>query len=389
MLEILVMERAMLVRLDFLEPILNSLNLDSVDNLQLVYAVTVAQHHHPPLETGRPALVTHLQGQTLATRLKRTLLNAYPDQHPVRLVQAAGAPAERVWSCPLVELNHQPNLAEPTTLFLPAAAVDGSFSTFQDTIAHLRSPVGCPWDRQQTHRSLRPYLLEETYEVLEALDAGDATALVEELGDLLLQILLHAQIATEAGEFKMSEIIGYINRKLWRRHPHVFSDVVVNGVAEVTANWEAIKRAEKQERGNHRGADELTDPSPSALAGVPKGLPALAEALAISKKAVRVGFEWPNIEGVLDKLVEEAHEIVQATEPENLEAEIGDLLFSVVNLARWRQIDPESALRATNARFTRRFQRLEALAAAEGKTVPEMSIAELDILWEKAKNLEV
>ncbi len=371
--------------LEFLEATLNSLKLDSVDNLQLVYAVTVAQHHHPPLETGRPALITHLQGQALAARLKDTLLNAYPDQHPVRLVQAAGAPTERLWSCPLAELDHQPHLDQPTTLLLPAAAVEGSFSAFQDTIAHLRSPGGCPWDRQQSHRSLRPYLLEETYEVLEALDAGDPAALAEELGDLLLQIVLHTQIATETGEFKMDDVIGHINRKLWRRHPHVFSDVVVNGVAEVTANWEAIKQAEKQERNNHRAPHQPA----SALAGVPKGLPALAEALAISKKAVRVGFEWPNIEGVLDKLVEEAHEIVQASEPEQLEAEIGDLLFSAVNLARWRQVDAESALRATNARFMRRFQQLEALAAVEGKAVAEMSMAELDILWEKAKSLEV
>lgn len=389
MLEILATERRMSSSVEFLEPILKSLSLDTIDNLQLVYALTVAQQYHPPLETGRPALITHLQGQALAARLKDTLLNAYSDRHPVSLVQAAGAPTERLWSCPLAELDRQPHLDHPTTLFLPAAAGEGSFSAFQDTIAHLRSPVGCPWDRQQSHRSLRPYLLEETYEVLEALDAGDTTALAEELGDLLLQIVLHTQIATEMGEFKMDDVIGHINRKLWRRHPHVFSDVVVNGVAEVTANWEAIKQAEKQERDNHRAPQQPPDRPPSALAGVPRGLPALVEALAISKKAVRVGFEWPNIEGVLDKLVEEAHEIVQATGPEQLEAELGDLLFSAVNLARWRQVDAESALRATNARFMRRFQHLEDLAAAEGKAVAEMSIVELDILWEKAKSIEV
>ena len=373
--------------LSFLEPSLTALKLETIDNLQIVYANTVAQHYHPPLETGRPALVTHLQSRELAMRVKRTLLNAYPDEFAITLVQAAGTETERVWSCALVELDQQDGLAEPAMLYLPAEVAEGSFSSFQDTIAHLRSPEGCPWDREQTHQSLRPYLLEEAYEVLEALDANDPAALAEELGDLLLQIVLHTQIAAEAGEFKMEDVIGHINRKLWRRHPHVFGEVVVNGVQEVTANWEAIKQAEKANK-NNTGPNSLAGQLPSALDGVPKGLPALAEALVVSKKAVRVGFEWPNIEGVLDKLVEEAGEITEATEREHLESEIGDLLFSAVNLARWRNIDPESALRSTNARFRCRFKMLENLAAAQGKSISDMSIEEMDILWDNAKSLE-
>jgi tetrapyrrole methylase family protein/MazG family protein len=369
----------MLPGLSYLEPTLTALKLDTIDNLQIAYAITVAQHYHPPLETGRPALVTHLQGQALAMQVKRTLLNAYPDEFGVTLVRAAGTETERVWSCALVELDQQDGLAEPATLYLPAETAGSSFASFQNTIAHLRSPEGCPWDREQTHQSLRPYLLEETYEVLEALDANDPAALAEELGDLLLQIVLHTQIATESGEFKMEDVIGHINRKLWRRHPHVFGEVVVNGVDEVTANWEAIKQAEKANK-NNTGPNSLADQLPSALDGVPKGLPALAAALVVSKKAVRVGFEWPNIEGVLDKLVEEAREITEATEQEHLETEIGDLLFSAVNLARWRNIDAESALRTTNARFTRRFKMLENLAAAQGKSIAEMSIEEMDLL---------
>ena len=376
----------MLPGLKFLEPTLSALKLGIIiDNLQIVYAAQVAQLYHPPLETGRPALVTHLSDQQLAAQVKRTLLNAYPGELAVTLVTAAGSETEHVWSCALAELDRQPRLDESTVLYLPAVAADGSFSSFQNTIAHLRAPGGCPWDREQTHHSLRPYLLEETYEVLEALDAGDAQALAEELGDLLLQIVLHTQIATESGEFKMADVIGQINRKLWRRHPHVFGDVQVEGVADVITNWEAIKKAEK--RNNHTGLDnhELVV---SALDGVPPGLPALAQALAISKRAVRVGFEWPNIEGVLDKLVEEAQEIAEAVDPGQIEAEIGDLLFSAVNLARWRNVDPESALRATNARFRRRFKKLEALATAQGKNVSDMSIAEMDALWEQAKLYE-
>jgi tetrapyrrole methylase family protein/MazG family protein len=377
----------MLTGFEFLEPTLTALKLDRVDDLQISYAITVARQYHPPLETGRPALVTHLQGQDLAGQVMDTLLNAYTADHPISLVQAAGSEAERVWPCPLAQLGRQNGLEELTTIYLPAQASDGSFSSFQDTIAHLRSPVGCPWDREQTHRSLRPYLLEETYEVLEALDAGDPAALAEELGDLLLQIVLHTQIAIDQGEFKMEDVISHINRKLWRRHPHVFGDVQVNGVAEVALNWETIKQAEKASR-NNRGPETALAEFPSALDGVPSGMPALAEALAISKKAVRVGFEWPNIEGVLDKLVEEAHEIAEAATEEELEAEIGDLLFSAVNLARWRNVDAESALRATNARFIRRFKTLEALAAAQNKSVSDMPIEEMDALWDEAKMFE-
>lgn len=376
----------MLSGLKFLEPVLAALQIDLPDTLQLVYAPTLAQHYHPPLEPGRPALVTHLSGQTLAQQVKTTLLNAYPADMAVRLVSGAGTGHEQVRECRLCRLDSQSGLDESTVLYLPAEAPDGSFSSFQNTIAHLRAPDGCPWDREQTHRTLRPYLLEETCEVLEALDADDPAALAEELGDLLLQIVLHTQIAVEQGEFKMSDVIGQINRKLWRRHPHVFGNVVVNSVDDVTANWEAIKKQEKA--GNHRGDGHWPERPSSALDGVPKGLPALAQAMAISKKAVRAGFEWPNIKGVLEKIVEEAGEIAGASGAAELEAEIGDLLFSVVNLARWHNIDPESALRSTNARFTHRFHKLEALAAAQGRDISAMSIDEMDALWEQAKRQE-
>jgi tetrapyrrole methylase family protein/MazG family protein len=234
---------------------------------------------------------------------------------------------------------------------------------------------------------LRPYLLEETYEVLETFDADDPAAMAEELGDLLLQIVLHTQIAIDEGEFKMGDVIDHINHKLWRRHPHVFGDVDVNGVDEVLTNWEAIKQAEKAAKSTN--SDRAGQPFTSALDGIPDTLPALAQALAISQRAVRVGFEWPNIQGVLDKLVEEAHEITEASDQAHLESEIGDWLFSAVNLARWRNVDPESALRATNARFVRRFKTIEALAAARGKSLPEMSIEEMDALWDEAKREEV
>lgn len=360
---------------------LKTLKLDLLDHLQITSAHKIAPLHHPPFNPDQAALITGLASQNLASRVKQVLLNAYSDSFVVTLVNITGNAKDRVWSCPLVDLDQQPTYDEMTVLYFPADAANSSFSTFQGTIAHLRAPEGCPWDREQTHQTLRPFLLEETYEVLEALDEGNPAALAEELGDLLLQIVLHTQIATGARDFRMGEVIGHIHRKLIRRHPHVFGDVTVNGAEEVTINWEAIKKAER----TTSNAENST--IPSALDGIPPALPALAQALTISKRAVRVGFEWPNIEGVLDKLIEEAHEITSATNQTDLEAEIGDLLFSAVNLARWRQVDPESALRSTNARFTRRFKKLEALAAAQGKTLSEMSIEEMDVLWNEAKKL--
>jgi tetrapyrrole methylase family protein/MazG family protein len=357
-----------------------ALGLDSTDPPQLVPASLVARRHHPPLDPDRPALITHCY-QRLAQAVKETLQNTYPANFRLSLIQAAGSEAEQQWSCPLSELANQPNLTESTYLYLAADPQNSSFSTFQEVIAHLRAPEGCPWDREQTHHSLRPYLLEETYEVLEALDAADPANLAEELGDLLLQIVLHTQIAIDNGEFNMGQVIGHINRKMLRRHPHVFGPETVAGSAEVVSNWQVIKKAEQVAKGT-------LPAQASVLDGLPAALPALSQALAISQRVVRLGFEWADIEGVLAKLIEEAREISEATDPAHLEREVGDFLFSAVNLARWRNIDPESALRATNARFSRRFKRVESLAVAQGRTFSELSLAEMEALWLEAKRIE-
>jgi tetrapyrrole methylase family protein/MazG family protein len=370
--------------LSLIEATLTKLGLDVPDNLQLAEAQQLAGpfRYHPPLEPDRPALVTHLTDAPLAGAVQRSLRHAYPAEFEVGLVQNLGAADERVWRGPLHQLDEQPFPPHSlSALYLPADSRAG-FSLFQQTVAHLRAPDGCPWDQKQTHQSLRASVLEEACEVLEAIDANDMPALAEELGDLMLIILLQTQIAVDHDEFTMPEVIDQIQRKLIRRHPHVFGAVKVNGVEEVNRNWEAIKQAEKAAKGQAAAAPE------SAMDGVPRALPALAQALTISRKAVQAGFEWPDIEGVLDKVMEEAREIVEARTPAHLEAEIGDLLFSVVNLARWRGIDAETALRCTNARFSRRFRRVEALAAARGKLLPEISIEEMGQLWEVAKQEE-
>ncbi len=237
-------------------------------------------------------------------------------------------------------------------------------------MAHLRAPDGCPWDREQTHRSLRKHLLEETYEALEALDSEEPEALKEELGDLLLQVLLQAQIAYEAGSFRAAEVVAGIQAKLIRRHPHVFGELELSDVDEVLKHWEHFKEAEK---GN------------GALDGVPVDLPALAQADELQGRAARVGFDWPQIDGVLEKIAEEAGELRAAADPLEQERELGDLLFAVVNYARWLKVDPEAALRQTNRRFRARFARMSDAARQAGQRLDQLGIEELDRLWEAAK----
>ena len=379
--------------LSFIEPTLAALGVDALDGLQLADAAYLTSMHHPPLDPDRPALIAQLYSRRQAAQVKITLMNAYPDEHPVTLVRAAGTNQEQVSACALFELDRQPTVDHLTTLYLPPRSHPSGLPAFQETVAHLRAPDGCPWDREQTHKSLRPYLLEECHEVLTALDADDHHALLEELGDQLLQIDLHAQIATETGEFQMADVIGEIDTKIRRRHPHVFADVTVNGVADVLTNWDTIKMAERAaySQRNHSiegdtQEEELTHGS--ILDGVPLAMPALARAQTISHRAVRVGFEWPNLDGVLEKLAEEAREVTDAETSEEREAEVGDLLFAMVNLARWLGVDAESALRATNERFAHRFRILERLAHERGQKLTDLDINALDLLWEEAKQIQ-
>jgi len=307
----------------FIAPSLVSLGLDALNGLQMADATDLAARHHPPINPDAPAIIGQLYSREVASDVKLTLMNQYPDDHPVKLLCAAGTAQERVETLPLYELDRRDDINHLTALYVPPLARPGAFETFQDTIAHLRAPDGCPWDREQTHASLRRNLLEEVYEVLAALDAEDADALREELGDLLLQIVLHSQIAVEAGEFSMAEVIAAIDAKLKRRHPHVFGDVQVSGVAEVFANWETIKKAERADDGH---GDK------SALDGVPVSLPALAQAEAYGDRASRVGFDWPNVKCAGQGGRRDPRNPAGCRPQEQAE-EFGDLLFSLVNTA--------------------------------------------------------
>jgi tetrapyrrole methylase family protein / MazG family protein len=341
-----------------------------------------------PLAPTRPALICQLYSRGVASNVKLSLMERYPAEHPVTLVRAAGvAGAERVWTVPLRELDHQRDLDHLTCAYLPPLAPlddlrapEGVLAVF----ARLLGPGGCPWDREQTHQSIRASLLEETYEVLEALDADDMDALAEELGDLLGHIVSHSEMGRQAGLFDLGDVCAGIVTKLIRRHPHVFGDLSVSGSGEVLRNWDAIKQAERAAKGQAQR---------ETLDGIPAGLPALAAAQELTRKAAKRGFEWPTLDDVWNKLGEELGELREAAALDGsdaergrrLEEELGDVLFVVAALARRLSVDAESALRMADAKFRRRFAHLERRAQEQGRDLRELSIDDLLGLWEEAK----
>ncbi|MBP1599928.1 MAG: MazG family protein [Acidobacteria bacterium] len=255
-----------------------------------------------------------------------------------------------------------------------------------DLVARLRGENGCPWDREQTRETLKPMLIEEAYEVLDALDGASPAELKEELGDLLFQVVFHAQIAQEKGEFRLADIIDRLHEKMVRRHPHVFGGADLRTADDVLRNWEDIKAAE-------RGTSSASSPDSgkSLLDGIPSRLPALHQAYQMTAKASRVGFDWPDLEAILEKLKEEAAETLEAhaaKDQSRLVDEAGDLLFVAVNVARFLGVDPETALRHSNRKFERRFRYVEAKIKGQGRELKEASLAEMDALWDEAKKLE-
>jgi tetrapyrrole methylase family protein/MazG family protein len=259
--------------------------------------------------------------------------------------------------------------------------------------ARLRAPNGCPWDREQTHQSLRTYLIEEAYEVLEALESGNDAKFAEEMGDLLLQIVFHSQIAREEERFTVAEVIREIHDKMIRRHPHVFGKTRAKDSAEVLRNWEQIKAQERHSSEN-KGDSPGNQGAPkeeSLLDGVSRALPATLEGFQLTRKASRIGFDWEEVDGVFEKLLEETEELKKASkEPDQpkVEEELGDLLFAAVNLSRFLKIDPEIALKKANAKFSRRFREMERLALKNGREFKELPRAEMEALWETAKQAE-
>jgi MazG family protein len=265
-------------------------------------------------------------------------------------------------------------------------APEAWFEKLVTVMARLRAPGGCPWDREQTHTTLRTYLIEEAYEVLDALDARDDGKFAEELGDLLLQVLFHSQIASEEKRFTIVDVIREIYEKMIRRHPHVFGEKYAKDSAEVLRNWEIIKA---QERRNKSITDNEKAAPESLLNGVPRSLPALLQGFQLTRKAARFGFDWHDVEGIFDKLREESGELRAALKhgrAAEIEGELGDILFVAVNLARFLKVDPEIAMNQANAKFKRRFQEMERIARENGTTFDKVPRPEMENLWDDAKH---
>lgn len=325
----------------------DALRLDPPSKLVLLEARTLRSAHVPPTPPDCPTLLTGIDSAELAAQVKAVLLAVYPKDHRVHWVEGHRSNVERLGDLDSLTLDFRPS----TCLYVPPLAEGASFEAFQEIVAHLRAPEdGCPWDKEQTHQSLRTHLLEESYETLSAIDSGDRAGMREEFGDLLLQVMLNSQIANEAGDFNVNAVVKGIYDKIIRRHPHVFGDVQVDGVNGVLQNWEKLKEKERSDKKEAKGL----------LDGVPAALPALIQAQEYQVRAARVGFDWPEIEGVLEKIVEEIQEVKEADEPDHVAEELGDLLFALVNLARWKKVDAESALRGTNLKFKTRFAHIEA-----------------------------
>lgn len=362
--------------LSFIEPSLRTLEIDGIEGLQLHDAIEIAQVYHPSLNPDQPALIAQVYNQSVASDLKLTLMNQYPDDYPVTLLHGAGTSEGILEKITLYELDRSTHIAHMTTLYIPPMKIPSSFAALQNIMAHLRSSEGCPWDRKQTHRSLRPYLLEETYEILEAIDADNPQELAEELGDVLLHIVFQSQIATDDGEFYITEVVSKVIDKMVRRHPHIWGDIDVEDADHVVRNWEAIKKQE----------DTTKPKRDSQLDGVPKGLPALTQAFRLQERAAGVGFDWAKIDPVIAKVHEEINEIKSETDPVEQAKEFGDLLFAVVNWIRWSDLDPESVLRETNTRFRRRFAYIENKANQNKSSISDLTLEEMDTFWEAAKS---
>lgn len=362
-----------------------------------------------------PLMITQVYSQLVAGDLKIALMENLADDYEIYFLRNLGLPDEECRPIKLFELDRQAQIDHLTSVYVPPLAEDsdsiGGIMTFSedddkfvvadeeagcealvatdgfddvdiqplvDVLRTLREPGGCPWDREQTHASIRSNMIEEVYEYLEAVDAGDFDGMREELGDVLMQIVFHARMAEEAGKFDLQDVIDEVVDKLIRRHPHVFGETHVDNSDDVLRNWEAIKKLEKTERKH-------------ILDGVSQGLPALLRAYKMQGKAAKVGFDWPDSVGVWNKVQEELAELQEALadgDREAAEAELGDVLFAIVNYARHFKIEPETALNGTNNRFAKRFGHVEACVVASGKNWTDFTLDELDKFWDEAKQAE-
>ena len=371
----------------FLDEAFVRLGFDPIEGFLLLDASEVGG---AAIDPRRHTLIGQVYDQLTASEVKLGLMELLPDDYPVVVGHALGvADQERIERVPLFELDRIDGYGNLSLVYVPASEDESlrirSFQRLHEIVSILRSPGGCPWDREQTHESIRKNLIEETYEVLETIDDDDPDHMREELGDLLLQIMLHSQMEEETGAFTVYDVIQELNEKLIYRHPHVFGNLSAEDAEAALNNWEAMKAEEKKRKG-------IEPERQSAISGVPRDLPALMKAYKLQKKAAKAGFDWEDIDGDWSKLEEEIHElkeaIAQQQDPESQELELGDVLFSVVNAARYIGADPEQALSRTIRKFTSRFHYVEERLRELGKTPGDSTLAEMDVLWDEAKSKE-
>lgn len=365
----------------FLDAIFQALKIDPIEGFQLLDATSLSRDI---LRIDTHTIIGQVYDRFVASEVKLTLMEKLPDEYEVAIVTAAGSKEEEIKWLPLYELDREAKVDNLTSLYVPPVKEEKlfyrEFNTLRQIISDLRGPNGCPWDKKQTHQSLKKYLIEEAYELIEAINEEDIDHIVEELGDVLLQVMLHSQIGEDDAYFTIDDVIAGISEKMVRRHPHVFGEVEADDVDTVLKNWEEIKQEEKG----------IKNETPSILKGVGKGLPNLLKAFELQKEAAKVGFDWGDITPVLEKVKEEFQELQEAKRNRNqeeMELEFGDLLFALVNVARHYKINPEEAVFKTNQKFSRRFHYIEEKVLASGRPFSDFTLEELDAFWVEAKEL--
>jgi tetrapyrrole methylase family protein/MazG family protein len=364
----------------YLDDMFTALRIDPIEGFQFVDGTSFTRKQ---LQLENHLIFCQVYDRMIASDVKLALLEDLPADYEVTVVRAAGTNEETVRRMPLEELDRFSGVDNLTSVYVPPVPSDllhHTFENLREVIRRLRAPGGCPWDRAQTHESLREHAVEEVYELIEAIDQEDDEGMIEELGDVLLQVMLHSQIGEDEGYFTVEDVIRAITEKMIHRHPHVFGDQAVESVEEVHRNWEQLK---KEERG-HRDRKSVLD-------GIPEQLPALAKAYKLQKKAAKVGFDWNHIEDIQSKLEEELAEVaeaIQADDQEEVEKEFGDVLFVLANMARFYKINPELALNRTNQKFFTRFTYMEDQLTKQGKQLKQTELSEMDYYWEEAKGRE-
>ncbi|RKQ33033.1 nucleoside triphosphate pyrophosphohydrolase [Oceanobacillus halophilus] len=363
----------------YLDDMFTALQIDPIEGFQFIDGTSFERSQ---LQYRGHLIFCQVYDQFIASDVKLALLEDLPPNYEVTLLEAVGSSDEVIRTVPLEELDHQVEISNLTSVYVPPVPTEllnHRFENLRAVMRTLRGPNGCPWDRKQTHESLREHSIEEIYELIEAIDNQDDEGIIEELGDILMHVMLHSQIGEDNGYFTVDDVIRGITNKMIYRHPHVFGDAKLETADDVTRNWEELK---KKEKGNKRK---------SVLDGVPKPMPSLAKAYQLQRKAAKVGFDWDEVSDIWNKLDEEVGEVKEAIEIKDkleVEKEFGDVLFVLANLTRYYNINPEIALEQTNQKFISRFTYIEEQLSKQGKDIHHSSLAEMDALWNKKKERE-